>query len=256
MVGYAGFAAGDVASVRVACEETLPLLPAIGDDWLTSHVEAILGQLAQAEQRLQEAAEHFRRAAHAAHRVGASAAEGFHLANLGRVLQLAGDHQAAISTLEQGIEIIRPVGLMRSLALSRVHLGRLQREVGDIEAARAAIEAADDWFRASGGGDEAAVAQCLLAAMDAVDGVPGAAARLSSIFETAEAAGDVEVQVLALDALGGLRAQTGDVIEGNALLERADALMAAAGHRLTEGDRLDAHWARTLLDAADSAPTS
>ena len=256
LVGYSGFVAGDVAAVRAACEEAVPLLPAIGDDWLTSHVEAILGQLAQAEQRLPDAADHFRRAADAAHRVGASAAEGFHLANLGRVLQLSGDHRAAISTLEQGIEIIRAVGLMRSLALSRVHLGRLQREVGDLRAARSTIEAADAWFQASGGGDEAAVAQCLLAAMDAEDGVPGAASRLDSILEKAEAAGDLEIQVLALDALAGLRADAGDIIDGNELLERADALMAAAGHRLTEGDRLDGHRARALLDAADVAPAS
>ena len=61
LVGYSGFVAGDVAAVRAACEEAVPLLPAIADDWLTSHVEAILGQLAQAEQRLPDAADHFRR---------------------------------------------------------------------------------------------------------------------------------------------------------------------------------------------------
>ncbi|HEY5149340.1 MAG TPA: tetratricopeptide repeat protein [Mycobacterium sp.] len=256
LIGYAGFAAGDVAGVRAACGEAVPLLPAIGDDWLTSHVEAILGQLAQAEQRLPDAADHFRRAADAAHRVGASAAEGFHLANLGRVLQLSGDHRAAISTLEQGIEIIRAVGLMRSLALSRVHLGRLQREVGDVEGARSAIESADAWFRDSGGGDEAAVAQCLLAAMDAKEGVPDAAGRLDVILEKAQAANDLEVQVLALDALACLRAEAGDIIERNEMLERADALAASSGHKLTEGDRLDGHRARALLDAADVAPAS
>ena len=140
--------------------------------------------------------------------------------------------------------------------LSRARLGRPQREVGDIEAARSAIEAADAWFRASGGGDEAAVAQCLLAAMDAEGGVPDAAGRLELIFEKAQAANDLEVQVLALDALAGLRAEAGDISESNEMLDRADALMAAAGHRLTEGDRLDGHRARALLDAAGVAPAS
>ncbi len=88
--------------------------------------------------------------------------------------------------------------------------------------------------------------------MDAQDGVPGAAGRLDSLREKAKAAGDLEVQVLALDALAGLRAKAGDIIEGNELLERADALKAAAGHRLTEGDRLDGHRARALLDVADA----
>jgi predicted ATPase/DNA-binding SARP family transcriptional activator len=250
LVGYAGLAAGDTARVRAACQETTGLLADLGDDWLTSHIEGILGQLAQAEHRLDEAAAHLTRAAEAGRRVGVPAVEGFHLASLGRVLQQAGDHQAAITTLERAIELTRSVGLMRPVALARVRLGRLLRGVGEKESARSALAAADDWFRASGGGEEALLAECLLAAMDAQAGAPGSAERLANVLEEARGDDDVEVQVLALDALAALRAAGDGLGDARGLLERADRLMPSAGHRLADSDRLDADRARSFIEAA------
>jgi predicted ATPase/DNA-binding SARP family transcriptional activator len=255
LVGYAGLAAGETGRVRAACKEAAGLLADLGDDWLTSHIEGILGQLAQAEHRFDEAAAHLTRAAEAGSRVGIPAVEGFHLAGLGRVLQQAGDHQAAITTLERAIELTGAVGLMRPVALARVRLGRLLRGLGDTESARSALAAADEWFRATGGGEEALLAECLLAAMDAEAGAPGSAERLASVLERAGGADDIEVQVLALDALAALRAAAGDVEEARGLLERADGLMPSAGHRLADGDRPDADRARSLVEApATSSP--
>jgi tetratricopeptide (TPR) repeat protein len=248
LVGYAGLAAGETARVRIACQKAAGLLADLGDDWLTSHIAGILGQLAQAEHHLTEAIAHLTGAAEAGRRVGIPAVEGFHLANLGRVLQQAGDHQAAINALERAIELSRAVGLMRPVALARVRLGRLLRGLGDTDSARSALVAADDWFRASGGGEEALLAECLLAAMDAEAGAPGAAGRLASLLAEARGGDDPEVQVLALDALAALRAAAGDVGEARELLERADALMPSAGHRITATDRLDADRARSLLE--------
>jgi predicted ATPase/DNA-binding SARP family transcriptional activator len=256
LVGYAGLAVGDTARVRTACEEAEPVLPGIGDDWLFSHVEAILGQLAQAEQRYDEAAAHLRRAAEAAQRVNLSAAEGFHLANLGRVLQLAGDQGSAVATLERAIEITLAVGLMRVVALARVRLGRVLRALGERDAARLALVAANDWFRSSGGGEEAALAECLLVALDAEAGLPDAVVRLADVLEGAGGTGDVEVQVLALDALAATYARSQELDQASGALARADALMSAAGHRLIEADRLDADRARSLLRSASIWPIS
>ena len=50
---------------------------------------------------------------------------------------------------------------------SSVRSGRTRR-------ARAALEAATAWHRAAGGGEQAALGECLLAAIDAADGVAGA----------------------------------------------------------------------------------
>jgi predicted ATPase/DNA-binding SARP family transcriptional activator/tetratricopeptide (TPR) repeat protein len=250
LVGYAGLAAGETARARAACEEAAGPLMDLDDDWLTSHIEGILGQLAQADHRLADAAVRLTRAADAGRRVGIPAVEGFHLASLGRVLQQAGDHQAAIDTLERAIELTRAVGLMRPVALAQVRLGRLLRGLGDTKSARSALVAADEWFRASGGGEEALLAECLLTAMDAEDAAPHAAERLATMLETARVADDLEVQVLTLDAQAALSAAVGRVGEARGIVERADALMPSAGHRIAESDRLDAARARSLIEAA------
>jgi len=140
--------------------------------------------------------------------------------------------------------------------LTRIRLSQLRREVGDTDAARSAIEAAAAWLRASGGGQEANLAECLLAAMDAEDGTPGAAHRLASVLATARDADDPEVQVLALDAMAALSAVAGEAAEASEFLTRSDAVMSSAGHRVTERDRLDARRARELLRADPAASAS
>jgi tetratricopeptide (TPR) repeat protein len=222
----------------------------VGDDWLTSHFEAILGQLAQIEGRYPDAAAHLTRAAQAAQRAHMTATEGFHLANLGVVLHQAGDHETAIATLEEAIRLATTAGLMRIAAFTRVRLGTLLHGHGEVEPARAALSTADDWFRASGGGAEGALAQCLLAAMDADDDIPDAAQRLTTILEAARTDGDSAVQVLALDALAGVESRAGDLTTALDLLARADELMRSVGHRLAEHDRIDARRtrARVLAD--------
>ena len=251
MVGYAACALGDTARVHAACEVGARAVAATGDDWLGGHVEAILGQLAQAEHRYDDAAAHLRLAAESAHRAELAAAEGFHLAGLGRALQLAGDPQGAIAALDRGIELTQQVGLMRAVALSRVRLGRLLRSVGDDRAARVALVQADDWFRASGGGDESALAECLVAAIDAESDQSGATGVLETLLEREP--DDVEVQVLALDALAAVQARADEHDAALSLLAKADALMPAASHLISEDDRIDAHRARAVLAAGPGA---
>ncbi|MEQ1702909.1 MAG: transcriptional activator domain-containing protein, partial [Ilumatobacteraceae bacterium] len=217
--------------------------------WLASHFEAILGQLAQIELRYPEAAAHLTRAAQAAGRAHMTATEGFHLASLGVVLHQSGDDEAAIATFEEAIRLATSVGLMRIAAFTRVRLGTLLHGLGEVAAARVALSTAEEWFRASGGGAEGALAQCLLAAMDADDGIPDAARRLTAILETARTDGDSAVQVLALDALASVESKSGDVTTALELLARADELMGSVGHRLAERDRIDARHARERLQA-------
>lgn len=65
----------------------------------------VLGFLAEAEQRFTDAITHLTLAAEAARRLGFTATEGFHLSDVGRVLQQAGDDQAAVNTLQRAVEI-------------------------------------------------------------------------------------------------------------------------------------------------------
>ena len=247
LVGYAGLALGRIDRIRSACDEAADTVAQLGDGWLASQFEANLGQLAQAEHRFAAAVQHFARAATAAGEVGLPATEGFHLTNLGRAQELAGNDAGAIASLRRAIELTRSVGLLRVVATARVRLGRLLRAAGEIEQARSVLMAADDWLRASGGGEEADLARCLLAALDAEEHQPGAAEHLIVIAESAAAGGNPEIEVLVLDALAQVAAQAGDLAGAADRLAAADRLMPTAGPRLSEGDRLDARRARAAL---------
>ncbi len=252
LLGYASFAAGDSQRARAAGAEAERLLPLVGDDWLTSHFEAILGQLAQIELRYPDAAAHLTRAAQAARRAHMTATEGFHLASLGVVLHQSGDHETAIATFEEAIRLATAVGLMRIAAFTRVRLGTLLHGLREVEPARAALSTADDWFRASGGGAEAALAQCFLAAMDADDGLPDAEQRLVAILNEARADVNLDVQLFALDALAGIDARAGNIAAALDLLASADELMQSLGHRIAEHDRIDARRARELTSQSST----
>ena len=81
--------------------------------------------------------------------------------------------------------------------------------------------------------------ECLLAAMDAAAAVPHAAGRLEALLEQARTEGDAPVEVFALDALGALAAAAGNVAVADAHRHLADRRMEAAGHFITELDRVD-----------------
>ena len=106
--------------------------------------------------------------------------------------------------------------------------------------ARTALEAATAWHRAAGGGEQAALGECLLAALDAADRVPGAEERLVAILDEARRNDDAHVEVFALDALARIAAEAGDIATARDLCEEADRRMEAASHFITELDRTDA----------------
>ena len=67
------------------------------------------------------------------------------------------------------------------------------------------------------------------------------------LLDTAKAQGDVDAQVLALDAFAALRASAGDPEPARTFLAAADELMPVTTHRLADVDRRDARRARALL---------
>jgi hypothetical protein len=89
-----------------------------------------------------------------------------------------------------------------------------------------------------------------LAATDAEDGDVTAPARLADLLDIARAAGDVDAQVLALDAVAALRAEAGDPAQARRFLTEAGDLMPLTTHRLADVDRRDARRARGLLGPA------
>ena len=70
------------------------------------------------------------------------------------------------------------------------------------------------------------------------------AGELDPVLADARDAGDLEVEVLALDALARDAAHRGDHAQAGTLLAQADDLMARVRHVMDEADRVDAAVAR------------
>jgi hypothetical protein len=128
-----------------------------------------------------------------------------------------------------------------------VHLGRVYRALGHVRQARSAIEAATAWHRAAGGGEQAALGECLLAALDAADGIAGAEDRLDALLADARVRDDAPVEVFALDALARIAAGAGDIGSARDLRQAADRRMDAASHFITGLDRADARAVQYLI---------
>ncbi len=178
-------------------------------------------------------------------RLGFRQTEAYQVSSLGRAQCQAGDYETGAATLALAIDKAEATGDVRLAALARVHLGRVLRALGRRRRARAALEAATAWHRAVGGGEQAALGECLLAAMDAADGVAGAAGPAPAILDDARRDDDAHVEVFALDALARIaRRRSGDVASPATCCDAADRRMAAASHFITERDRIDAHAVR------------
>jgi predicted ATPase/DNA-binding SARP family transcriptional activator len=225
----AAISAGDVARAQVARDEVQRWLEVVDDPWLHVRRDAMLGELARVERRFDDAVHWIGRAAETSGRLGFAQTEAYQVSSLGRAQCQAGDYEAGAATLGRAIEKAEATGDVRMAALARVHLGRVLRALGRAGEARVALEAAAAFHAESGGGEQAALGDCLLAALD------GDEERLVAILDAVT--DDAPVEVFALDALARLR---GD----DALLEAADRRMAAASHFITERDRTDAGAAR------------
>jgi predicted ATPase/DNA-binding SARP family transcriptional activator len=237
-------------------------LKKVEDPWLHVRGEAMLGELARVQHRFDDAVTHIGRAAETSGRLGFLQTEAYQLSSLGRAQCQAGDYPTGAATLELAVDKAEATGDVRLAALTRVHLARVLRASGQVARARMAVEAANGWHRAAGGGEQAALGECLLAAMDAADGVPGAQERLVAILDDARIRSDAHdahdaraahtasaahVEVFALDALARISGQSGDIEMARHLCESADRRMEAASHFITDLDRSDARVVRALL---------
>ena len=188
--------------------------------------EAVRGELARIQHRFDDAVAHLSRAAETSRRLGFQQTEAYQLSSLGRAQCQAGDYDAGAATLELAVEKAEATGDVRLAALARVHLGRVLRALGQDARARAALEAADAWHRAAGGGEQAALGECLLAALDVDDptrrrrAAPDRAPRGRPARRRPP-----HVEVFALDALARIAADAGDLDRARELCDEADRRM-------------------------------
>ncbi len=238
----AAVSAGDEARSIDCAAHAEEALAAVDDPWLHVRHEAMRGELARLQHRFGDAVEHLARAADTSARVGYRQSEAYQVASLGRALCQLGDYDRGSTTLASAIDKAEAIGDPRMAALARVHLGRVRRALGDLTGARAALEAAAAWHVEAGGGEQALLGECLLAALDASDGVAGAGDRLTALLDESRATGaHPHVEVFALDALAQLAEASGDGDRRQELSDEADRRMEAAAHFISERDRTDAH---------------
>ncbi|MBM2619604.1 winged helix-turn-helix domain-containing protein [Actinoplanes sp. LDG1-06] len=176
---------GDLGRARAACDEALRRLTPLGDAWALSHAQAILGGLAQAEHRPDDAAAHYSAAAEAAHRLGFTAAESLHLTNLGRAQPPA----EALETLERAAGRADSVGDLRNVAYARARRAGALRELGRLDEAEAELSVALGYYDDPYG-------RYLRAAL--ARDVPG----LEAVLKNARDAGDRELEMITLAELG------------------------------------------------------
>jgi tetratricopeptide (TPR) repeat protein len=243
----AAISAGDEERSVEAAAQVRSRLRTVDDPWLHVRGEAILGELARLQHRFDDAVLHLGRAAQTSRLLGFQQTEAYQVASLGRAQCQAGDYDAGASTLELAVAKAQATGDVRLAALARVHLGRALRARGQTARARAVLEAACAWHRDVGGGEQAALGECLLAAMDAVEEVPGAPEKLSGLVDVARDANDAPVEVLALDALARVAALAGRTSTARELCAAADRRMVFASHLVTDLDRTDARWVRQVV---------
>jgi predicted ATPase/DNA-binding SARP family transcriptional activator len=240
----AAISAGDAERSVETVARAQHWLTSVDDPWLRVRGEAVLGELARVQHRFEDAIGHLKSAAETSRQLGFLQTEAYQLSSLGRAQCQSGDYESGAATLGTALDKAEATGDVRLAALARVHLGRVWRAEGHLDRARMALEHATDWHRESGGGEQAALGECLLAALDAVDQVPGAEDRLAAILADARRDKAPHVEVFALDALGRLAAQAGDPARARSLCAEADRRMDAASHFITQHDRTDADWIR------------
>jgi predicted ATPase/DNA-binding SARP family transcriptional activator len=236
---YGSIMLGDTAGATTAAEEAVRLLEPIDDAWGMVHAQGMLGAVAQAEHRYDDAAAALSEAAATSERMGFLGQAALHLTRLGRVEQQRGRGDAAVEVLDRALVAARRSGDQRIAATARTTLARVLRASGDDVLAVALLEQNDRWYRTAGG-DGALLSRCLLAAVTA-DHEPDRARRtLDDVVAEARRVGDAEAELFAIDALARLAALSNDDEEAARLLATADELHAALRHLVDDADRADA----------------
>ncbi|SDO81687.1 Predicted ATPase [Pedococcus dokdonensis] len=249
LASYGSIMLGDTRAASARATEALDLLSPLDDSWGMVHARGMLGAIAQAERRFDDAATELAAAAAESERNGFLGQAALHLTRLGRVEQQRGDRSAAVATLDRAIAAAHRDGDQRIAATARTTLARVLRSRGELLPALALLQQNEAWYAGSGG-DGALLTQALLAAVARESGSPGP--DLALVLAAAEAAGDGEAQLGAYDALARAAAEAGDQAGAVALLARADELHEGLRHLVDDADRPDAIAARAALPGAAS----
>jgi predicted ATPase/DNA-binding SARP family transcriptional activator len=240
----AAISAGDHERSIEAVQQVNRWVQSVDDPWLDGRREAVHGELARLQGRFVDAVAHIQRAVEHSQRNGFLQTEAYQTANLGRAHCQAGDYETGATTLRLAITKAEATGDARMASLARVHLGRVLRALDDIPGSRDALVEASKWHSDNGGGEQAALGDCLLAALDLGEEIAGAHERILASLDAARKHGEAHVEVFALDALALMAMRHGDQSTAELLCAEADHRMTFVLHFISERDRVDAHRVR------------
>ncbi len=214
LAAYGSLMVGDAASARRDADEAVTLLVGTGDSWVMVHAQGILGGVAEAEGRHEDAADAFQSAADAAARLGFLGQAALHRASYARALTRSGN-PGAVQAYELAQSEAAAVADGRLGASVRLYRAQQARLAGDEALARALLEENERWYDAAGGGDLALLNRVLLAS------VRGDHVSLLAYLQNARTADDPAAEVAAMDALARLAATAGDPDDGRSTQPRA-----------------------------------
>ena len=219
----------------------------VDDPWLRARGEAVLGELARIRHRFDDAVVYLgQRGGRPLADSASSRPRPISSSSLGRAQCQAGDYAAgAVHPWSWAIGKAEATGDVRLAALARVHLGRVLRAEGDTVAARSVLEQAAAWHRKPGGGEQAALGECLLAALDAADGrFPVARDRLLSLLSEARLDGRPTSRSSPSTRSPGWRRTTATLSVRKTSWRERPCGWRTPTHFVTEHDRTDAAWVR------------
>jgi predicted ATPase/DNA-binding SARP family transcriptional activator/tetratricopeptide (TPR) repeat protein len=244
LAAYGALMLGDTAAAARDGAEAVEILTPVGDSWGLVHAQAMLGAIADAEGRFEDAVEALAAAARESSSLGFLGQAALHLGSMARAQQRAGRPAEAATSMRRALAAAMAGGDGRMAATARLSLARMLRTTGDGEAAVALLEENLEWYAGAGGGDGALLSRCVLAAETGDQG------SLEVVLALAREEANGLVTILALDALARWHADRGEHGHAVELLAEADALHPGVAHRLDHADRPDRAVALAGLPAS------
>jgi predicted ATPase/DNA-binding SARP family transcriptional activator len=233
LAAYGALMLGDTAAAARDGAQAVSLLTPMGDSWGLVHAKAMLGGIAQAEHRFEDAIDALIDAAQESTALGFLGQAALHLGSLARVQQRAGRPLDAAASFDRALAAATASGDSRMAATARLNLARLLRSTGNGTAAVSLLRENLAWYAGAGGGDGALLSRCVLAAQT------NDKDSLEVVLALARADENQLVTILALDGLARLSAVKGEHGHAIELVAEADALHPAVAHLLDDADRPD-----------------
>ena len=234
------FARGDLTAMSEHAGRALAMFTELGDQWGQALATFLLGAHAEVTGDLDTAARHHRAALRTAEALRLWTEVGERLTSLGRVALLQRDLDRSEDLHERARRVAVEHGHVVGEEAAVLGLGLVARRRGDLDTARAHLNAWLDWHLRAGSDFGAALILAELGFADEQDGdALGAEEHHLRGLDSARRTGDPRAVALALEGLAGARALAGDPAHAARLLGAAQALRESVGAPLPEAERGD-----------------